>query len=125
VIYGIGTDIVAIRRIEAALKRFGDRFAMRVLSPEEREPFLASEHPVRFLAKRFAAKEAFAKAMGTGLRHPVTLHGIHVVHDVLGRPSLGFAPELADALRERGIRSHHLSISDEKEMAVAFVVLEQ
>jgi holo-[acyl-carrier protein] synthase len=63
--------------------------------------------------------------MGTGLRHPVTLHSIRILHDLLGRPELGFAPELAEALRERGIRSHHLSISDEKEMAVAFVVLER
>lgn len=124
-IYGIGTDIVAIKRIEAALARFGDRFAMRVLALEERESFRASEHPARFLAKRFAAKEAFAKAIGTGLRHPVTLHGIHVLHDALGRPELGFDPGLAEALQARGIRGHHLSISDEKEMAVAFVVLER
>ena len=124
-IYGIGTDIVSTTRIEAALARFGERFAMRVLAPEEREAFLASEHPARFLAKRFAAKEALAKAIGTGLRHPVTLHGIHVVHDPLGRPGLGFGPELMEALQARGIRSHHLSISDEKDMAVAFVVLEQ
>lgn len=124
-IYGIGTDIVAVGRIEAALNRFGDPFARRILAAVEWDDFVASAHRARFLAKRFAAKEAFVKALGTGMRHPATWHNIHVTHDALGRPGLGLEPELAQALAQRNIRCHHLSISDEAEMVVAFSVLEQ
>ena len=124
-IYGIGTDIIAVHRIEAALARFGDRFAHRILAPMEWEEFMVSSHRARFLAKRFAAKEAFAKALGTGMRYPVTWKNISVIHDDLGRPGFGLVPELAISLVERDIRRHHLSISDEVEMVVAFSVLEQ
>ena len=124
-IYGIGTDIVAVGRIEAALSRFGDRFAERILAPAEMEDFKASVNRARFLAKRFAAKEAFAKALGTGMRHPVTWQNICVVHDELGRPGFGLEPELTRSLAQRNIRGRHLSISDEAEMVVAFSVLEQ
>ena len=124
-IYGIGTDIVAVKRIEDALNRFGDRFAQRILAPSEWEGFKASIHRTRFLAKRFAAKEAFAKALGTGMRFPVTWHNISIVHDALGRPGFGLVPELAHSLAQRNISRHHLSISDEAEMVVAFSVLEQ
>lgn len=124
-IYGIGTDIIAVGRIEAALSRFGDRFAERILAPAEMEDFKASVNRARFLAKRFAAKEAFAKALGTGMRHPVTWRNISVVHDELGRPGFGLEPELTRSLAQRNIRGQHLSISDEAEMVVAFSVLEQ
>ena len=123
-IYGIGTDIVATGRIAHALERFGERFAARILAPEEHAEFAAHKSPARFLAKRFAAKEAFAKALGTGVRHPATLHNIRVGHDRLGKPSLAFAPALAFDLEQRGISHHHLSLSDEQDMAVAFVILE-
>jgi len=85
----------------------------------------ASVHRARFLAKRFAAKEAFVKALGTGMRHPATWHNINVTHDALGRPGFGFSPDLTQGLAQRGIRKHHLSISDEAEMVVAFSILEQ
>lgn len=124
-IYGIGTDIIAVKRIEAALNRHGDRFAQRILAPAEWEGFKASVHRARFVAKRFAAKEAFAKALGTGMRFPVTWHNISIVHDALGRPGFGLVPELAQSLAQRNICKHHLSISDEAEMVVAFSVLEQ
>lgn len=124
-IYGIGTDIIAVDRIEAALTRFGDKFAQRILAPEELGEFAACANRARFLAKRFAAKEAFSKAVGTGMRYPVTWQNINVTHDDLGRPSFGLAPDLAENLRQRNIRSHHLSISDEAEMVVAFSILEQ
>ena len=123
-IYGIGTDIVATGRVSAALEKFGERFAARILAPEERTEFAAHQSPARFLAKRFAAKEAFAKALGTGIRHPATLHNIRVGHDSLGKPSLLFDPVLAVDLEQRGICNHHLSLSDEQDMAVAFVILE-
>ena len=123
-IYGIGTDIVVTQRITDALERFGERFAARILAPQERAEFAAHVSPARFLAKRFAAKEAFAKALGTGIRHPATLHNIRVSHDRLGKPSLEFDPLLAVDLEQRGISRHHLSLSDEQDMAVAFVILE-
>ena len=124
-IYGIGADIVAVGRIQEALNRFGDRFARRILAAAEWDDFATSVHRARFLAKRFAAKEAFVKALGTGMRHPATWHNIRVTHDALGRPVFGLEPELAQALAQRNIRGHHLSISDEVEMVVAFSVLEQ
>ena len=79
--------------------------------------------PARFLAKRFAAKEALGKALGIGVAKPATLPNIAVEHDALGKPSFSYAPELAQLLAERGLVAH-LSISDEKEFALAFVVLE-
>lgn len=123
-IYGIGTDIVAVKRIELALQRHGDRFARRILAAVEWDDFVASRQRARFLAKRFAAKEAFVKALGTGMRHPATWQNINVTHDALGRPGFGLEPELAQVLEQRNICGHHLSISDEVEMVVAFSVLE-
>lgn len=123
-IYGIGTDIVAVSRIEDSLSRFGEAFAQRVLTEREWLAFEQSQTKARFLAKRFAAKEAFAKALGTGIRAPATLQNIGVTHDDLGKPVLDLSPDLQSALDNRGIRATHLSISDEKALAVAFVVLE-
>ncbi len=123
-IFGIGTDIVSTSRIAAVWARHGEAFAQRILAPQEWAGFVEAGQPARFLAKRFAAKEAFAKALGTGIRAPATWHNIRVTHDELGKPMLDFAPELAALLASRSIRSHHLSISDEKEMAAAFVILE-
>ena len=124
-IYGIGTDIVATARIADILARYGDAFAKRILAAEEWPAYRDSNNPARFLAKRFAAKEAFAKAAGTGLRHPVSLGNISISHDQLGRPILRFRPVLGAWLAQRGIRSQHLSVSDERELAAAFVVLER
>lgn len=123
-ILGIGTDIISVARIEAALERHGQAFATRILSNSEFEEYATQAHPARYLSKRFAAKEAFAKATGQGLRHPVSLHHITVCHDELGKPDFEFSEELAALLRERGIVRHHLSISDEHDNAVAFVILE-
>jgi len=123
-IYGIGTDIVEVSRIQGSLDRYGAAFANRVLTIEEWLFFEQSHIKARFLAKRFAAKEAFAKALGTGLRAPATFQNISVVHDDLGKPVFDFKPRLQELLDRRGITSQHLSISDEKELAVAFVVLE-
>jgi len=123
-IFGIGTDIVTVARIEAAIQRHGDAFAKRVLSEHEFVELSGHTHPARFIAKRFAAKEAFAKATGHGLRHPVSLQRITVGHDDLGKPVLLFDAELSVYLAKLGISRHHLSISDEHEHAVAFVILE-
>ncbi|MFA6178435.1 MAG: holo-ACP synthase [Candidatus Methylopumilus sp.] len=123
-IYGIGTDIVEVSRIEESLARFGNNFAMRILSEREMQDFTQSNTQARFLAKRFAAKEAFAKALGTGIRAPATFENIGVAHDDLGKPVLDLAPGLQAYLEAKGIRFQHLSISDEKMLAAAFVVLE-
>ena len=123
-IFGIGTDIVEYARIEAMWARYGDRFAARVLSERESPEYQASSKSSRFLAKRFAAKEAFAKAVGSGLRDPVSLRRISITHDGLGKPVLQFDAVLRTHLAQLGITAHHLSISDERNMIVAFVVLE-
>lgn len=124
-IYGIGTDIVEIGRVSELLQRFGDRFAARILSEDEWAEYKANPSPVHFIAKRFAAKEAFSKAAGTGLRYPVSFGMIAIVKDGLGKPGFRFYEELEAFMKERGISSSHLSISDEKSIACAFVVLER
>jgi holo-[acyl-carrier protein] synthase len=123
-IFGIGTDIVEYARIEAMWQRHGQRLAERLLSESELPEFQAHAHPARFLAKRFAAKEAFAKAVGSGLRHPVSLSRISISHDGLGKPVLQFDATLRTYLAQLGVSAHHLSISDERSTIVAFVVLE-
>ncbi|NWN81496.1 MAG: holo-ACP synthase [Halomonas sp.] len=123
-ILGIGTDIARVARFDAALSRRGERLTRRLLGEVERERMRHHAAPVAFLAKRFAAKEAFVKALGIGLRQGMRWTEIQVVNDGLGRPSLllsGKAHELALAA---GVRGTHLSLSDEEEFAVAFVVLE-
>lgn len=123
-IYGIGTDLVMIERIALSLTRYGEQFADRLLAPSEHGDFLASRNPARFLSKCFAAKEALAKAAGTGLRHPVGLRSIAIAHTALGQPELRFSAELDSWLKARGIGRAHLSISDEQHYAMAYVILE-
>ncbi len=123
-ILGTGTDLVDIRRIERALARFGHRFARRVLVDEEYQRFCTHAKPAHYLAKRFAAKEAFSKAMGTGIHFPVNWHNVSVANERSGKPYLKFSASLAALIEQRGISRAHLSLSDEVEMACAFVVLE-
>jgi holo-[acyl-carrier protein] synthase len=123
-IYGIGTDIVAYARIASLHERYGERFAQRILSENEMAEFVTHAQPARLLMKRFAAKEALAKATGMGLRHPVSMSQMTVVHDQQGKPGFVFAAELTAYFKQLGISRHHLSISDEREVAVAFVILE-
>lgn len=122
-IHGIGTDIVAVARIQEALVRSGERFAWRILAEEERDGFRASRDPGRYLAKRFAAKEAFGKALGTGVARPATLHAVRVVHDPLGKPGFSFGGELAARMRDDGLTAF-LSLSDERDFVVAFALIE-
>ncbi|MDP2810455.1 MAG: holo-ACP synthase [Rhodocyclaceae bacterium] len=123
-IHGIGTDIVAVSRMAGLWQRHGEHAMDKILSPDERADCLASSEPARFLAKRFAAKEALGKALGTGMRSPVVMPAITVAHDELGKPFFRLVPELAKMLAEL-MMIPHLSISDEREHAVAFVVLEK
>jgi holo-[acyl-carrier protein] synthase len=124
VIYGIGIDIVEPQRIARLIERYGERFVQRVLTPGEMPAYLRTPRPVLLVANRFAAKEAFSKAMGTGFRYPVTLQCISVVQNRAGKPGLAFHPDLERLVREAGIVGHHLTISDESSLACACVVLE-
>lgn len=123
-IAGIGTDIAAVARIGKFYERHGERALDKLLAPVEHTDFAKAKDPARFLAKRFAAKEAFGKALGIGVAAPATLPNIAIVHDSLGKPSFAYAPELTEHLARRGLVAY-LSISDEQDFAVAFVVLEQ
>lgn len=122
-IVGIGTDITAVARLRRLYERHGEAALSHLLAASERADFDRAIDKGRFLAKRFAAKEAFAKALGTGLRAPAVLPNIAVSHDALGKPMFEFAPQLSSLMQERRLSSH-LSISDEQEFVVAFVVLE-
>ena len=123
-IVGIGTDIVAVARLRGMWDRHGDRALDKLLAPGERGDFDRAADKGRFLAKRFAAKEAFAKAFGSGVRPPVLLPAIAISHDELGKPIFEFHGQLAEIVENRQLTAH-LSISDEAEYAVAYVLLEQ
>ncbi|PWV82862.1 holo-ACP synthase [Halomonas sp. A11-A] len=123
-ILGIGTDIARVERFERALARHGERLALRLLGELERERLTGHPAPAAFLAKRFAAKEAFVKALGTGLRLGMRWTEIQVTNDALGRPSLLLSGKAHKMALAAGVRATHLSISDEEALAIAFVVLE-
>ena len=122
-IFGIGTDIVAVARMAEYWRRHGERGLEKMLAPDEREACRKSPDQARFLAKRFAAKEALGKAFGTGIRAPVLLPEISISHDELGKPVFVFSPAIAARFAEQGLVTH-LSISDEQDYAVAFVIVE-
>lgn len=123
-IHGIGTDLVVVGRLAEMWQRHGERTLDKLLAPGERADCRASADPGRFLAKRFAAKEALGKALGTGMRAPVLLTAIAVVHDELGKPAFAFAEPLKAWIDARRLVAH-LSLSDETEHALAFVVVEK
>jgi holo-[acyl-carrier protein] synthase len=124
VIAGIGTDIVRIERIAQASARTHDRFAQRILTPDEFAQWAVAARSAAHLAKRWAMKEAFAKACGHGIREPLTWQNLWITHDLLGRPSVSVAPWVQKWLEERKITRWHISVSDEAEYAVAFAVVE-
>lgn len=123
-IFGIGTDIVRVARIEQDIARYGERFAARILTDGELAEYRRQANKAGFLARRFAAKEAAAKAMGTGFRDGMTLRDIGVAHDGNGRPRLEFSGRAAAFIAERRIARAHVSLADELDHAVAFVTLE-
>lgn len=122
-IHGIGTDIVAVKRLQDMWERHGERALERLLAPQELRDFASAVDKGRFLAKRFAAKEAFSKAFGTGIRPPAVLSAIAVSHDELGKPVLVFCGRLAETIENQGLTAH-LSLSDEADYAIAYVILE-
>lgn len=122
-IFGIGTDIVEIGRMRQALER-SPRLPQRILTAAELDDFHHSSDPAVFLAKRFAAKEAAVKALGTGIGRGISWQHFEVRHDPLGRPLLAVTGAALDKARQEGILHWHLSCSDEQNQVVAFVVAE-
>ena len=128
-IYGIGTDICKIPRIEEALARHGDRFAKKILGPQEMEKYLArkAKNPlrgIRFVATRFAAKEAFAKAIGLGIRMPMTWPAAQMLNHPGGKPMIVCSGVLKEFMEKNQLTTQ-VTVSDEEEYAVAFVIVEQ
>ena len=127
-IYGIGTDICDVRRVAASLARRGDRFAEKVLAPRELEVFHARRaalemRGVRYLATRFSAKEAFSKAIGLGIRLPMTWRSCEIAKRASGKPEIVLHAELAVWFAARRL-SAHVTVTDESDFAASFVVVE-
>ena len=128
-IYGTGTDILQIARLKAALDRRGDRLAEKILGPDEMVRYLHRKSRVevrglRYLATRFAAKEAFSKAIGLGMRMPMTWRAMQTLKAPSGKPVVVTSGKLKEYMDEKRLTAQ-VSISDETEYAVAFVIVEQ
>ena len=123
-IKGIGTDLVSVARIERVLARHPKSFSRRVLHVNEQQIFAHHHDPIAYLAKRFAAKEALAKALGTGIAKGVSFHEIEVLNDAMGRPLLTLHDHTKAVAESMGVKNYFLSLSDEKNYAIAYVVLE-
>jgi len=123
-VVGLGTDIAEIERVEKALNRSGDAFAKRILSESEFLAFQQLKQKGRYLAKRFAAKEAASKALGTGIAMGVTFHDFVITNDEHGKPILTLYNKAAQLAAQMNVASTHLTISDERHYAVATVLFE-
>ncbi|MCR8923314.1 holo-ACP synthase [Dasania sp. GY-MA-18] len=123
-IVGIGTDLVKIARIEASYQRLGDKFAQRILTAQEFKQFQTAAKPMALLAKRFAVKEATGKALGTGIGQGVSWQDIYIEHSPQGAPILCLAGKAAEYAASKQVCAQHVSISDEDDIATAFVILE-
>ena len=123
-IFGIGTDIVEYSRVKGVYERFGDRFARRILMDEEMELYKRTPDPVRFLAMRFAGKEATVKAMGTGFAHGVWVRDVGVLSNEWGRPIIVWSERGSRVCARLGIDGGHLSLTDDAGLVLAFAVVE-
>ncbi len=123
-IFGVGTDIVELSRIQATYDRFGEHFVRRILMDEEIELFRRSKQPVRFLAMRFAGKEATVKAMGTGFAHGVWLRDVGILNNNWGRPTVTWSERGRRVCDRLGVGSGHVSLTDDAGLVVAFAVVE-
>lgn len=123
-IFGVGTDIVELARIQGTYKRFGGHFVRRILMEEELVLFHRSKQPVRFLAMRFAGKEATVKAMGTGFRHGVWLRDVGITNNEWGRPLVIWSERGRRVCDRLGIGNGHVSLTDDAGLVVAFAVVE-
>ena len=122
-IFGIGTDIVQLARIEQVHEKFGERFVERLLLPAELQAFRSYARPVRFLAMRFAAKEAIVKAMGTGFAHGMWIRDTGVVSNAWGKPQIVWSERGRRVCDELGIGEWHVTLTDEAGLVVAVAVL--
>ena len=123
-IIGIGVDIAETGRVRRLEEEFGERFARRILTADELAEFERRQRPESFLASRFAAKEAIAKALGTGIGKRFGFHSVQIDHDSEGRPVVNFLGQAADLVAQLGIGRAMISLSDERHYVVAMVVLE-
>jgi holo-[acyl-carrier protein] synthase len=123
VIFGIGTDVVQVARVQAIFERHGEHFVRRLLMPEEETAFRSYKRPVRFLAMRFAAKEAIVKALGTGFAHGVWIRDVGIAANAWGRPEVIWS-DRGRGLRDRlGAGEGHVTLTDEAGLVVAVAVL--
>ena len=122
-IYGIGTDVLEVKRVEQTWHRFGEHFAARLLLDEERRLFATAKRPVRFLAMRFAAKEAIVKALGTGFANGIWIRDVGMLPNALGQPQVVYSQRGRALVRRLGVGDGHLSLSDEAGLIVAVAVL--
>ncbi|MBF0415858.1 MAG: holo-ACP synthase [Magnetococcales bacterium] len=123
-IVGVGSDIVKMARLAQSVERFGERFLQKIFTADEIQSCSSKANVIACLAKRFAAKEAFVKALGTGMTQGIWFTDIQVIHDPWGRPGLLCSGGAEQRLATLGNVSVHLSLSDEAEYAVAFVIIE-
>jgi holo-[acyl-carrier protein] synthase len=122
-IYGIGVDVLEMKRITGTLERFGSRFIDHLLMPEERAQLGKTKRPARFVAMRFAAKEAIVKAMGTGFAHGVWIRDVGVVQNAWGKPEVVFSERGDKVRRGLGVGEGHVTLTDEAGLVVAVAVL--
>jgi holo-[acyl-carrier protein] synthase len=123
-IFGIGTDIVEMSRMQSTWERFGEHFARRILMDEEMELFKRTKQPARFLAMRFAGKEATVKAMGTGFAHGVWLRDVGITNNERGRPLIIWSERGQKVCDQLGIGKGHVSLTDDAGLVLAFAVVE-
>ena len=122
-IYGVGTDLVELSRVQETYNRFGDHFVKRLLMDEERVLFERNKWPVRFLAMRFAAKEATVKAMGTGFAHGIWIRDVGIVNNPWGRPEVIWSDRGRAVCDDLGIGEGHVSLTDDAGLILAFAVV--
>jgi holo-[acyl-carrier protein] synthase len=123
-IFGVGTDVVELARIQSAYERFGERFVERILMQQEIELFRRSRQPVRFLAMRFAGKEATVKAMGTGFAHGMWVRDVGITVNDWGRPLVIWSERGRRVCESLGIGAGHVSLTDDAGLVIAFAVVE-
>jgi len=123
VIFGIGTDVVQLDRMQSVYERYGEHFVRRLLLPQEEQAFRRYRRPVRFLAMRFAAKEATVKAMGTGFAHGMWIRDVGVLANAWGRPELIWSDRGRAMCERLGIGEGHVTLTDEAGLVVAVAVL--
>ena len=122
-IFGIGTDVVRLDRVEATLERFGEHFVQRLLLPEEEAQYRRHRRKARFLAMRFAGKEAVVKALGTGFRNGMWIRDVGIVQDARGKPEIIYSARGRALCAQMGVGEGHVSLTDEAGLVVAFAVL--